>query len=375
MEHDQYSEQWTFSVQQSLTSSTLLEVIYEGTHGVHLPVNSQNLNATELQYLTTNPYRDQNLATALSTSVTNPFKGLLPNGNSSYNGATTSLSNLLVPFPAFGSASVTEEQETIGQSFFHSGMVHIEQRVKHGLTLTANYSFAKMIEQDTYLNPEDTKLFRGISPNADHKQHFTVGGVYNLPFGRGKLFSLGGSKLADEIAGGWVLNGIYQFQTGLPINFSADIPFQPGMTVKNIKSNPRNTSPTSPALMNASSVFVTGSGTSCTVSAGQPCDGTVFFNGQYADHYRTMPTTIGSVRADGYNELDSSMLKNFSFTEKAYFQLRFETFNTLNHPVFAAPTVSSATSSSFGFITSALQRQRAEASATGRTHCVLNYAF
>ncbi len=354
VQHDQYSEQWTFSVQQSLTSSTLLEVIYEGTHGVHLPVSSQNLNATELQYLTTNPYRDQNLATALSTSVTNPFKGLLPNGNSSYNGATTSLSNLLVPFPAFGGASVTEEQETIGQSFFHSGMVHIEQRVKHGLTLTANYSFAKMIEQDTYLNPEDTKLFRGISPNADHKQHFTVGGVYNLPFGRGKLFSLGGSKLADEIAGGWVLNGIYQFQTGLPINLSADIPFQPGMTVKDIKSSPRNTSPTSPALTNASSVFVTGSGTSCTVAAGQPCDGTVFFNGQYADHYRTMPTTIGSVRADGYNELDSSMLKNFRFTEKAYFQLRFETFNTLNHPVFAAPTVSSATSSSFGFITSAL---------------------
>jgi hypothetical protein len=339
-------------VQQALTNSTMLEVIYEGSHELHLPVSSRNINAPALQYLTTNPYRDQNLATALGTSVPNPFAGLLPNGNSSYNGATTSLSNLAVPFPAFGSAAINEQQLTNGQSFFESGMIHVEQRARDGLTLTANYEYSKSLEQDTYLNPEDTKLFRGISPNEDYRQHLAVGGVYELPFGRGKQFTLGGGKVANEIAGGWVLNGIYQFQTGLPINFSADIPFQPGMSAKNIKINPRNTSPTSPAFVNASGVFVTGSGTSCTASASQPCDGTVFFNGQYTNHYRTMPTTFGNVRQDGINNLDASMLKDFHFTEKAYLQLRFETFNTLNHAFgFKAPNVTSATSSSFGFIT------------------------
>ena len=354
MQHDLYSERWTLGVQQSLTSSTLLEVIYEGNHAVHLATN-HNINSTELQYLTTNPYRNQNLATAMSTSVANPFAGLLPL-NSSNNGATTSLSKLLVPFPAFGSSSITEVQQTIGQSFFDSGTVHVEQRAKHGLTLTANYTYSKLIEQTTYLNSEDTKLYRGISQNDDYKHHFTVGVVYALPFGNGKLISFGGGKLADEIAGGWVLNGIYQFQSGLPINFSSDIPFQPGMTVKDIKSSPRNTSPAgsgNPALINVASVFVTGSQTSCTVSAGQPCDGTAFFNGQYANHYRTMPLTIGSVRQDGYNQLDSSVLKNFNVTEDGsiYLQFRFETFNTLNHPVFAAPNVGNATSSSFGYIT------------------------
>ena len=110
-EHDQYSERWTLGVQQSLTPSTLVEVVYEGNHVLHLPVTTQNINATELQYLTTNPYRDQNLATALSTSVPNPFAGLLPL-NGSNNGATTALSKLVVPFPAFGSSSITEEQQT-----------------------------------------------------------------------------------------------------------------------------------------------------------------------------------------------------------------------------------------------------------------------
>ena len=39
----------------------------------------------------------------------------------------------------------------------------------------------------------------------------------------------------------------------------------------------------------------------------------------------------------GECNLDASLLKNFHFTETAYVQLLFETFNTLNHPVFAAP--------------------------------------
>lgn len=355
VEHDMYSERWNLGVQQLLARNTLLEVIYEGNHAVHIPVNSSNINSIDPQFLTTNPYRDQNLATALSTAVANPFAGLLPNGTSSYNGATTALSNLLVPYPAFGGAAITEYYLTIGQSFFNSGMVHVEQRAKYGLTLTANYTFAKLIEQDSQLHAEYPYLLeRRVSPN-DHKQHFALGTVYELPFGRGKLFSFGGSKLGDEIAGGWVVNGIYQFQTGPPITFSADIPFQPGMGVSNIKSSPRNLSATgtgTPALTNASSVFVTGSGTSCTVSSSQPCDGTVFFNGQYADHFRTMPTTIGSVREDGFNNLDASVLKNFKFTEKSYLQLRFETFNTLNHPVFGSPNVSSATASNFGYITS-----------------------
>ena len=353
VEHDLYSERWNLDVQRLLTGNTLLEAIYMGNHGVHLPVAPQNINATEIQYLTTNPYRDQNLATATSTAVANPFAGLLPNGNSSFNGATTSLGNLLYPYPAYGSTAINEMNETIGHSSYNSAILHVEQRAQHGLTLTANYSFAKLIERDEFLNSEDTRLEKRVSP-LDHTHHFAAGATYELPFGSGKLFSLGNGRLADEIAGGWVINGVYQFETGPPIEFSADIPFQPGMSVSNIHSQPRNTSPSgsgNPALVNASNVFVTGSGTSCTVSGGQLCDGTTFFNGQYTYHYRTLPTTISSVRADGFNNLDASILKNVNFTDKIYFQLRFETFNFLNHPAFAAPNVSSATSSTFGYIT------------------------
>ena len=351
VQHDPYSERWNLGAQQSLTSSTLFEVLYVGNHSVHLPVASQNLNATERQYLTTAPYLDESLASAYGKTVANPFKGLLPN-SSGCNGSTTKFSNLLVPFPQFCNAAVTEQNQTIGQSYFNSVIVHIEQRARHGLTLTANYSFSKLLEADTFLNDQDAKPTLRVSP-FDHTHHFTAGATYELPFGRGKMYSFGGSRLADELIGGFVINGVYQFQTGPPIEFSADIPLQPGETIADIKSSPRNTSPVvsggtgSPALNTA--VFVTGSSTACPSEGA--CDGTVFINGQYSNHLRTLPQTISSVRADGFNNMDASILKNFNFTSTSYLQLRFETFNTFNHPVFAAPNISSATASNFGYIT------------------------
>ncbi len=58
----------------------------------------------------------------------------------------------------------------------------------------------------------------------------------------------------------------------------------------------------------------------------------MFFNGQYADHYRTLPLIMGSVPAAGYNNLDASMLKNFpiSCDGSRYLQLRIEAFNALD---------------------------------------------
>jgi hypothetical protein len=56
-------------------------------------------------------------------------------------------------------------------------------------------------------------------------------------------------------------------------------------------------------------------------------------------------------RGPGFNNLDSSIFKNFSFTETIGLQFRAEAFNTTNTPQFANPSNTSLTSSSFGVIT------------------------
>src|SRR6266513_2488294 len=60
---------------------------------------------------------------------------------------------------------------------------------------------------------------------------------------------------------------------------------------------------------------------------------------QFAYHIRTFSTTFSSLRGDGTNELNASMLKKFDIKAdgKSYFQLRFETFNLHNHPSLQFP--------------------------------------
>lgn len=362
VQHDPYSERWDLGFQRSITNSTMFEALYVGNHGVHLPVAAQNLNAVQLPYLTTAPYRNQDLVGAEGTTVSNPFKGLEPN-SSSCNGSTIQIQYLMERYPQFCNAAVTIQNQTIGQSYFHEAIVHIEQRRKHGLTLTANYSFAKMTEATTFLNDQDTMPTHRISP-FDRTHHFTVGATYELPFGKNKLVSFGGNRIMNEILGGFVINGIYQYQSGAPIEFSSDIPLNPGVNIRDITVNPRDTSKTqlnaaipsnaNPASGSYVGPFVTGNQsltTTCKSTDSAVCQGQAYSNAQYANHYRTLPQTMSWVRQDGFNNLDASILKNFNFTESSYLQLRFETFNTLNHPVFSAPNVSSATSSTFGVIT------------------------
>lgn len=347
VQHNPYSERWDVGVQRSLTNNLMVQVLYEGNHAVHLPVGQHNINAIEKQYMSTTPYFNYDMNKAYGTKVANPFQGAL--GASNLTGlnlsSTESISSFMVPFPQFGSSSITEENQTIGQSWFDAAIFQVQKRTSQGLTLTANYAFSKMIEADSYLNDQDSFLNRRISP-FDHTHHFTVGGSYAFPFGRGKMFNFGGSRLWDEIAGGYVINGIYQFQTGAPIYFSSDIPLDPSITsLRQITMQTRNTAGTA---LNTAAFVTTSNPKSCSGT----CDGSTPIAGQYYDHYRTLPQTMSWIRQDGYNNLDASILKNFPITEHAHFQLRFETFNTLNHPIFNAPNVSSATSSSFGKITS-----------------------
>src|ERR1035441_1132500 len=95
------------------------------------------------------------------------------------------------------------------------------------------------------------------------------------------------------------------------------MPLAPGATLRSITNQPRNTNPvTTPTYsggLNAAA-FVTGSASSC--ATGSVCDGSTFLNGQYVNHLRTLPYTMSWVRADGYNNMDASILKNFNFTEK-----------------------------------------------------------
>jgi len=341
-----YSLRWNLDVQHTFGNNMMLEVAYIGNHAVHLPINTTSLNNTPQQYLSTLPVRDNALNTTMSTNVANPMAGLLPNGGS-LNNANIALNNLLLPYPEFG--GITEQGLNVGSSYFHSLNVRAQRRLSHGLSVIANYGYSRLMERDTWLNPADAVPEKRVSP-FDRTQRIAMIISYSLPIGRNRALPIQ-SRWLDAIAGGWQINSAYNWQIGGPLiwgNGSTTSPGDyvyfggPGTIAANLDSRQANTDPNNknaPLAAFNTGLFVTNSANT------------------FAYHVRTFSTTFSNLRADGLNEWDPSILKRFGIGEKRYFQLRFEFFNVLNHPTFAAPNMQ-ATGNSFGVISAVSNRPR-----------------
>jgi hypothetical protein len=332
-----YAIRWNFGFQQQLTKNLLMEVVYVGNHGVHLPVAVTQVNGLPRSVLSTLPYRDP-AETYLSNSVANPFAGLA----TSQNTATTTVAQLLAKYPQFplgyssgswsGSTGIIEQNLNVGSSYFESMNVHLQQRFSNNLFFTFNYIWSKLEEKDSWLNDTDAQPEKRISP-SDHPQRFILATSYQLPIGHGQKLDLH-RDWANSLAGGWRLNAVYTFQVGPPITWVNGSSAAPGDYVYlggNLNLNPRQVN---------GLAFNTADFDTKTADA---------FN----YHIRTFSTTFPNLRADGINQFDLSVLKRFSIPkmdERKYFELRFEGFNVVNHPVFAAPNTT-ATNAAFGTIT------------------------
>jgi hypothetical protein len=205
----------------------------------------------------------------------------------------------------------------------------LEKRPAHGVTLLVNYQFSKLIEHVNYLNDSDFAPEKRIS-SLDHTQHAVAAVTIELPFGRGRKYKFGGSRALDLVAGGWIWNSIYAYQTGAPLAWGNVVFLGAPINV-----NERQT--IGPSFNTAAFD---------RVSADQPV-----FN------LRTFDTQFGNLRADAINNWDSSLTKNFHFTENRYIQLRLEAFNAFNHPQFSTPNLT-PTSSAFGLITATANGSR-----------------
>jgi Carboxypeptidase regulatory-like domain len=352
-----YSLRWDLGIQHTLGKNTVIEVAYIGNHSVHTPITVTQINGIPRQYLSTLPTRDAATNTLLTGTVANPFAGLLPN-SSSLNGSTTALVNLLAPYPEFpvgdtsggwsGSGGILEQLADEGRSYYHSLNVRLERRLSNGLSAIVNYGYSKLIEQDSWLNDSDGQPEKRISP-FDHPQRIVLALTYDLPVGHGKLLDVH-SRALDAVVGGWHLNSVYIYQIGQPLNWDngstttpGDYVFYggPGALAASLNNQQANTTATGTALPAFNTALFATSSTNA-----------------FAYHIRTFSTTFPNIRQDAINEWDPSILKSISFTEKSYLQLRFEFFNVLNHPNFAAPGTLSATSSAFGVITAVANRPR-----------------
>jgi len=321
----QYSLRWNFDVQHQLSKNMTLEVAYIGNHSVHNPT-SYNFGSLPAQYLSTSPFRDATTINALAAIVTNPFSGLLP--GQSLNGTTTSVSNLLKPFPEFSGVTVSNMGN--GGSYFHQLAVRVNKRLANGVQLFFNYSHSRLMEKDTYLNAGSLVLSKTLSVD-DRPDYVTVSGLYDLPVGRGKQFLANANKALIFVLGNWQLGANYSYFPGAPLSWGNLIYLGAPL---DYHANLPNTASFNTSAFN-------------TVSSQQ-----------LSNNLRTFPTYFNNLRIDSMNNFNVNLTKSFVVHENVKVQFRAESFNVTNRVVFATPNLT-ATASTFGYITSDTNSPRA----------------
>jgi hypothetical protein len=313
-----YSHQYSFDIERELPGNFLVEVAYVGnqTRGLPVGVNVNVLPAGELGR--------RNAAGGIDTgyytgAVPNPLRGLIPN-NPSLNGATIPRQQLLLPYPLYGAINLGNVP--IGKQSYHGFQSKVSKRYSHGLSFLASYGIGKTLEEVTMLNSQDfvlsdigqTRLEKRSASQIDIPQKFTIAGVYELPFGKGKPVGGNWPGALNLALGGWQLNLDVTYQSGWAVDYPNARQVQPGSA--KLSSGER----TQDRWFNTS--LWTDPATGRPVVPLEPFT------------LRDFPTFFGDVRVPGYQNWDISASKQFPIHEQMRTQFRFEMVNAFNHPWF-----------------------------------------
>ena len=181
----------------------------------------------------------------------------------------------------------------------------------------------------------------------DVRHNFTTAGVFNIPFGKGQKFGAGTNKTMDLIFGGWNINYNLAKRGGFPVTIRA------GTQNTNSGRSPRGN-----ARANRYSDYAAPSTRTVDrwfgdVTASSFCIAGVN-NGSCAYGIPALgefgSAGVGTERAPGFFNLDTSIGKRFNITERQRLEFRAEMFNLLNYVSWGNPGQDITAPATFGSI-------------------------
>lgn len=182
-----YVEQWNFNIQRSLPYDTLLTVAYVGNEGHHLSIR---LNPNQASFcsnpLDCSPVQDRR------------------------------------PYAGIGDVLA---QYDIGNSNYNGLQVSLKKHYSSGLSLEGSFTYSHALDLQT---GDGDEAIDGIDPElnygdaqTDRKLMLVFNYVYELPFGAGKKYLSQPSVVNKYLLGGWQINGVTSYYTGLPFYVTA----------------------------------------------------------------------------------------------------------------------------------------------------------
>jgi hypothetical protein len=313
---NQYAQQWTVALQHQFGSAISLDVTYVGTKTTHL----QKL-----------------------PSINDPAPG---------PGAIQTRR----PYSQWGQMLYNTFS---GFANYNALQAKVETRELEGLTVLGSYTYSRCLDSATGF----TSAYQPHSYAAcdyDFPQDFTGSFNYALPYGAGKRWT--GNGIANAVSGMSLTgicidNGIFgNYQMAGVLTARNGAPFTPTISTDRANTGVGNQWPTrvsAPKVIgNPSCWFYVSANTGCAAVA--PSQQPAFaMPAQYT--YGNDGRNV--LRAGNVVQLDMTLLKQIKFLESRMLELRFESFNLLNHPSFAAPTTTINTGSG-GQVSSTINSSR-----------------
>ena len=297
------SQQFSLGFQFVLPGAISAEAGYVGNVSRNLTI-SRNVNQIPDQFL--------GLRTRLNARVANPFFGVITDPTSALSQPTTTVLQLLRPFPHY--TGVTEVLMPVGTSNYDSLQVQLNKRMAKGLSFGGSYTLSKLMEATSFLNPNDPEPENVIS-NSDRPHRVVVYGLYELPFGPGKAL-LSDDSILSDILGGWHVSWIGTFQSGEALAIDAE---RDSLS----DNNPH------------------------TVDQWFDINQ---FRPREPFTLRALPTRLADLRGPGVNKWDFTVSKSFRMSDGVALKARIELYNAFNRTNFNNPNLT-LTSSNFGRIT------------------------
>lgn len=255
----------------------------------------------------------------------------------------------------------------IGQSNYSAGILTISKRNTHGLTVQANYTYARAL--DDYLSNQNNAGFYANSfhpgvdygyTSSDRRHVFNAIYTYDVPLGKGHMIH--GGPIVDRIIGGWNTSGILIAWSGLPLTVTQSSQVWGGATstigvnsfmVPNapVGATGINSGATGCTLAGVGSIGTTaGTGAKLNIFS-DPC--AAYANFRYIQlSADTRTGRANPMRALPVRNFDMRIGKDTKIGERSTLGFSADFFNVFNYHNFNTPGLTYTSPTSFGVITS-----------------------
>ncbi len=243
-------------------------------------------------------------------------------------------------------------------SKYNSMQASLRQRSSNGLEFLASYTLAKGTTnnrgfygvfggtglQGVTSATEGAYWQNTYDPEAewgpmfhDVRHNIVLSATYELPIGKGRRWGAQWSGVTDTLLGGWMLSGIFQARSGLPITVidgrNRSLQGERGAERPNCIGDPEPGDRSIDRWLDINAFEAAALGT-----------------------FGNCP--VGVARAPGYTNLDLVLSKRFAVGGPRFAEFRIEAFNALNHPSFGPPGRDISVPTTFGVIRNTISSPR-----------------